>query len=306
MEVAAGRYATQRFLGDSPAAGAPVVFRPAPRARVVTGPVIFGGPLATDRGPSGVTLRDMTVEDAVAQGSSDLAFVNVDFAGNFAIQGGANISVRGGSAGGVSDGSHSEVVAWVDAQGRVERPRDITIDGVRFHDVRMSRPTDHIECLQSTDADGLTIRNSRFIRCDTFDLRIDAYRSDGPERVLIENNVFVHTRDRFGGTVYYGLAVRAGRDVVIRHNSSDTGWAGPEPETPISDWVVSANVMVGGGCDERIVYSHNLWDSGELCDASDLQGNPRFVDAESGDLRLRPGSPAPAGIGAPERTLQPG
>ena len=123
------------------------------------------------------------------------------------------------------------------------------------------------------------IRNSRFVRCDTFDLRVDRYRTDGPRDVLIENNVFVHTRDRFGGTVYYGLAVRAGHDVLIRSNSSDIGWAGPEPGTPISGWVVSANVMPGGRCDDRIAYSHNLWISGERCDSSDTTGDPRFVDA---------------------------
>ena len=136
------------------------------------------------------------------------------------------------------------------------------------------------------------VRNSRFVRCDTFDLRVDRYRTDGPRDVLIENNVFVHTRDRFGGTTYYGLAVRAGHAVEIRSNSSDIGWAGPEPGTPITAWRVSANAMPGGRCDDRIAYSHNLWISGEGCDSSDTTGDPRFVDHSHGDLRLLPGSPA--------------
>ena len=292
VEVAEGRYGSQELPGTTKPGGQQVVFRPAPGASVTTGPLTFGGQLATDRGPSGITVRDMTIAGFVTQGSSRLAFVNVTFQGNFAIQGGTDISVIGGRAGGTRDGSHSEIAAWVDGDGRVEPPSRVLVDGVVFHDVRLSKPSDHIECLQATDVRGLVVRNSRFVRCDTFDLRVDRYRTDGPRDVLIENNVFVHTRDRFGGTTYYGLAVRAGHAVQIRSNSSDIGWAGPEPGTPITAWRVSANAMPGGRCDDRIAYSHNLWISGEGCDSSDTTGDPRFVDDSHGDLRLLPGSPA--------------
>ena len=203
----------------------------------------------------------------------------------------------------------------------VEPPRDVLVDGVTFHDVRMSAPEDHIECLQSTDAVGLTVRNSRFVRCDTFDLRIDRYRTDGPRGVTIENNVFLHTRDRFGGNVYYGLAVRAGSDVLIRHNSSDIAWAGPEPETPISDWTVASNAMPGGRCDERMSFRNNLWDGGERCGDGDLLGSARFADPAKrrpappaglgGDRRRRPGGgaalrspPSPARGAAGRRSLR--
>jgi hypothetical protein len=294
VQVAAGHYGRQELPGfaSKPAEGGPVVFRPAEGAQVTTGELRFGGPLAADRGPSGITVRDMTIGGFVSQGSSRLTFLNVTMHGNFAIEGGASVAVIGGSVGGTRDGSHSEIVAWLDADERVEPAENVLVDGVTFHDVRMSTPADHVECLQATDARRLVIRNSRFIRCDTFDLRVDRYRTDGPQDLLIENNVFVHTRDRFGGNVFYGLAVRAGSDVVIRHNSSDIGWAGPEVGTPIRRWVISANAMPGGRCDDRIAYQHNLWISGEGCDPSDLEGDPGFVDTRRGDLRLRPGSPA--------------
>ena len=292
VEVADGSYGAQQFSGSTKAGDQQVVFRPAPGASVTTGPLTFGGNLATDRGPSGITVRDMTIAGFVTQGSSRLAFVRVTLRGNFAIQGGAGISVIGGSAGGTRDGSHSEIAAWVDGDGRVEPPSRVLVDGVVFHDVQLSKPSDHIECLQATDVRGLVVRNSRFVRCDTFDLRLDRYRTDGPHDVLIENNVFAHTGDRFGGTTYYGLAVRAGHHVQIRSNSSDTGWAGPEPGTPITAWRVSANAMPGGRCDDRITYSYNLWAGAGPCGATDMDGDAKFVDPDRGDLRLRPGSPA--------------
>jgi hypothetical protein len=292
IEVAEGRYGPQKFLGATKPGSEQVVFRPAPGASVTTGAMTFGGPLASDRGPSGIVVRGMTIGGFVSQGSSRLRFVDVTMQGNFAIQGGAGISVIGGRVGGTRDGSHSEIAAWVDARGQVEPPTRVLVDGVVFHDVQLSKPADHMECLQATDVRGFIVRNSRFVRCDTFDLRVDRYRTDGPHDVLIENNVFVHTRDRFGGTTYYGLAVRAGHGVHIRSNSSDTGWAGPEPGTPITAWHVSANAMPGGRCDDRITYSNNLWAGAGPCGATDMDGDARFVDPDRGDLRLRPGSPA--------------
>ena len=293
VELAGGSYPEQLLPADPMKDGeeADVVFRPAEGAAVALGPVTFGGPRTEDRGASHLTFVDMTIAGFSTQRSRDLSFHGITVDGNFAIQGGADITIAGSRVGGTRDGSHSEIVAYAGPTG-VEPPRDVLVDGVTFHDVRMSAPEDHIECLQSTDAVGLTVRNSRFVRCDTFDLRIDRYRTDGPRDVTIENNVFLHTRDRFGGNVYYGLAVRAGSDVLIRHNSSDIAWAGPEPETPISDWTVASNAMPGGRCDERMSFRNNLWDGGERCGDGDVLGSARFADPARADLRLLPGSPA--------------
>ena len=292
VELAEGQYEEQWIPADpTKRSEADVIFRPANGEEVAVGPITFGGPRIEDFGASHLTLVGMAVEGFSTQRSRDLSLFDVTVDGNFAIQGGGQVTIVGGSVGGTDDGSHSEIAAYSDPR-TVDPPRAILIDGVTFHDVRMSAPEDHVECLQATDVVGLVVRNTRFVRCDTFDLRIDRYRTDGPRDVRIENSVFQHTRDRFGGNVYYGLAVRAGHGVVIRNNSSDIAWAGPDPETEASDWVISGNAIPGGRCDERFVYRANLWDGGEACDPSDRLGAPGFADPKRGDYRLGQGSPA--------------
>jgi hypothetical protein len=294
IELAAGTYGDQ-MLQDDPAKadGEPVLIRPAAGAKATVGGLNFAGPRTIDRGASGVTVRDLTIGGFLTQRSADLTFERVTMRGNFYIQGGRRIAVVGGSAGGTADGSHSSIAAWTDDAGEdVDLPRDVLIDGVHLHDVRMSRPEDHVECLQAVDVQGLVVRNNRFTGCDTFDLRIDRHRSAGPSGVVIENNVFGRTTDSFGGRTYYGLAVRSGSDVLIRNNSSTQAWAGPEPQEPADGWRVVGNVFGGAGCDHRIEYEHNVWDGGEGCGDTDVVADPGFRDPAADDLRLTSGSPA--------------
>ena len=171
--------------------------------------------------------------------------------------------IIGGSAGGTADNTSPQIVAWSDGTN-IDRPTDILVDGVLFHDVHLKTEDGHVECLQSTDAVRLTIRNSRFARCDVFNVRVDKRWSDAPEDVLIESNVFDQTGSAVGGTVYYGLGVGSGDGVVIREQLRCHALAGPAPDSVAKDIELVGDAMPGGGCDDRVTYRHNLWQGGRV------------------------------------------
>jgi hypothetical protein len=266
--VAPGSYGDQMLPRLSrPAGSEDVVFAAADGARPSMGVVSFG---SADQGVPGadhVTMRGIDMSGVLVQRSRDLTFEDVDMRG-FWIAGGSDISIRDARVGGLSDGSHPEISAWFDGRTAVP-PRRILIEDVSFHDVAMGAPGDHVECLQATDVKGLVVRGSSFERCDTFDLRVDRYRTEGPSDVLIEENSFGAATDRFGGTVYYGLAVRAGSRVRILRNQSPVGWAGPELQVRVRDWQVAGNRMAGGACHPDIVYRGNVWTGGSVCGPGD-------------------------------------
>jgi hypothetical protein len=292
VELAEGEYGPQA-LARRPAKAdrAPVWFAGAEGARVRVGDVLLGGSTTDVRGAGPLVLTGFVLGNVVTQRADGLTLSRVDVQGNVYFQGGRDIRMEHSRSGGTDDGTHSSVTAWTD-DTTVEPARDVVFDDVDFHDTQMGKPGDHVECLQVTDVVGLAIRDSRFTRCDTFDVRIDAHRTDAPRSVVIERNVFGETTDRFGGTARYGLAVRAGIGVTIRHNSSISAFAGPEPTAVADGWVLKGNVLPAGRCDERIAYAANLWIDGPGCSPTDRTGPDPFVDAAGGDYRLRPGSPA--------------
>jgi hypothetical protein len=191
----------------------------------------------------------------------------------------------------VSDASSANLSAY-DVDGTVVIPKRILFDGVYFHDIKMSRPSDHLECLHVQDADGLTIRNSRFQECDTFDALIMGSRAP-LQNVLIENNWFEPSTDSFGGNAYYGLSIRSGSNVIIRNNTSTQAWAGPSRSDDVQNWVVANNIFPSGFCRSGIDFRNNLWIGRGKCSPSDrTTRDPRLGDGRAGDYHLAPGSPA--------------
>ena len=266
VEVAGGSYGDQ-VLGYDRRKRSPddVVFRPTEGADVRVRSVSFGR-WTTDLGARHVTLAGMTLGGLLTQRTEDLTFEDLTIDGAFWIQGARDVTMRGGSVGG-TEGLHADIADWYhECCGAVPAER-VLIDGVHFHDMVMATPADHVECLQISGGRQITVRNSRFSRCDTFDLLAGDHRTQ-LRGLVVEGNTFEPSTARFGES-YYGLSVRSGTDVVIRDNRSPQAWAGPSPADRVERWLVTGNEMPAGTCDDRITYRANRWTDGEACDPSD-------------------------------------
>jgi hypothetical protein len=269
VEVGAGRYPEQILSYDEDKRDdEDVTFLAAPGASPRVTFVRFGE-WRTDLGARHVTMRGLTIGGFLTQRTEDLTFEDVTIDGAFWIQGAKDVTIRGGSAGGTS-GVHSDISEWSHPCCDVVAPERIVIDGVRFHDMVMKRPEDHIECLQLTGGRDITIRRSRFERCD----HMDVNAGDGVTKLrglVVEDNFFGRSTARFGES-YYSLSVRTGTDVTIRRNTSPQAWIGPDPDTPADGWLVAGNVMPAAGdwrCHDEIDYWDNRWTDGVRCGPTD-------------------------------------
>jgi hypothetical protein len=228
VEVAAGRYPGEDLRDNSGSKTAPkVVIRPAPGARVS-----FRSNLRI-LGARQLLLRDLTIEPFPGRSlyiacASNLTLENVGGGRSFHISKGMQVLMRGGSWGGYATGETPD--SLIGGGGSNCRPEQadgpshkVTLDGVRIHDVYMGlAPSQfngaHPDCLQLDWVDGLTIRNSEFLRCAQVFI---GYYGDGRlTNVLIENNVFA----KIGTDSYYGTVLDGGSacaHITFRYNTHD-------------------------------------------------------------------------------------
>jgi hypothetical protein len=281
VQLAPGSYPLQEIQADATkTAAANVTFRPSGTGVVVNGLSVHG---------SHITFRDFAVEGdwTTFADTTDVTFRNIDVHGAIFTQSSTDISVIGGSVGGIQD-YKPLIGAWPPGTTN----HNIVIDGVRFHDITRSGPTVHIECLLVGGVDGLVIRNSTFRNCDVFDVSIADLNNSGPVRnVVIENNFFGTAAGFY--SLFFNDETASLSNVLVRNNSSpqqmyfSTG-------TPVLDNVrVVANIAPAfpWQCDTRIAYAYNVFD-GAVCSPTDLNAPPGFVDAAGGDLHLLPDAAA--------------
>jgi hypothetical protein len=296
VELAAGRYPVQVLYRDPTKTPTQAVeFVPAEGADVEVA-YIGLGKYINDRAADHVAFRDMTIGGLITWRNTGLVLRDVTMKGTFYLQGSRNVSIIGGSVGGTDDGSHPDIVTWTSQSSPDPpvTPRNILIDGVRFHDMQMGRPGDHMSCMQVQNAIGIVLRNSRFHNCDTFDTRWDAVRN-----ALVENNVFEPAKRHYGTATYYALSLREGVNVTIRNNTSPQPWSGPrnaEAHPTVKNFTVANNVFgLNYFCDERVTFRHNVWLEGsEPCDVTDRSlrtaADLGLTDLAGGDYRPAPGS----------------
>jgi hypothetical protein len=205
---------------------------------------------------------------------------------------------------------NSRIGNVTDEKGALVSGANFTFDNVEFHDVLVTDPEVHNECLYAIVVPGFTIRRSWFHDCATMDLFFThglwwdpvppAYGD-----VTVENNVFGHsTMIEPGSWHYYSMYVAN---------------IGPEPTDPMTNWVVRYNTFeidvaadhyavvsrwvgnVGAWpCVDGMAYSHNV---GNACAESDVEITPAASNAETTapfgwrdpanhDFHLVDGSPA--------------
>jgi hypothetical protein len=269
IQVAGGRYPEQVLKADGRRAGAAAVtIRPARGARARFAGLRCGA-WSGDVGPGALRITGVRFDNVLVHRCDRLTLRDVEVHGGLYLEGSTRFSMIGGSVGPGTD-FHPDVKAVYQSKPPIV-PRKILFDGVRFHDWTLRTPGEHIECLQISDVDGLTIRRSRFERCDTFDLHVEGTEAGPVRDVRIEDNDFGTTSDHSGSTrAYYSLSVRDGIGVTILRNRSRQGWALPAKDATVEGWTVAHNSAPMGSwqCDARITYRLNRW-IGARCGATD-------------------------------------
>jgi hypothetical protein len=197
-----------------------------------------------------------------------------------------NVKIKGGNFGPhVSCGGGFQIT-------RDGPPRNITIDGARFHDFRVGSecPTAHLDCLHTFNGiQGLTIRNSRFWRCENFGALVN-----GASNIVVENNFFE------GGI--YGFKLRGDNDpsievfsnLTIRHNSGDTISLAESGSNTLRNVLVEGNATREAiDCRDGVTYRGNIAERGGRC-RGDLRSvrSLGFANPDIGDFHLSPSSPA--------------
>jgi Right handed beta helix region len=210
-----------------------------------------------------------------------------------------NVTIKGGDFGPhVSCGGGFQIKS----DGRISSaggvPRDITIDGATFHDFTITAacPDAHLDCLHSFNGvHGLTIKNSRFYRCQHFGMLINS-----ASNVVIENN-FIE-----GGI--FGFKLRGDtnpsfepfNNVLIRNNSADHISLGTSGSNILTNVRVEANAVIDRtNCRSGVTYAGNLAQQGSAC-SGDLPNvsSLGFANPAAGDFHIPLTSPAVNRLGA--------
>jgi hypothetical protein len=213
VELAPGRYPGQSLTGGK--AGSAITFRPAAGGRVT-----MGGRL-TLAGVRNVRLVDFDFPRSDAQYellidscNSGVTFVSSTGRRFVMLEGNGNITFQGGSWGGYSNpGDEDSAIGTSGATGPTRScggsaappSHDVLFDGITFHDNFWGKSESqwggsHPDCFEINGyVDGLTIRNSTFVRCQDSFLAIYSDQGD-VKNVTVENNTFTD----LGDTTYYG------------------------------------------------------------------------------------------------------
>jgi nitrous oxidase accessory protein NosD len=158
-----------------------VIFRPAKGATVKVGDLDVEG--TNDIEIVGVISSEGWQIHGMAENvvMRDVKILDSEWGGY--LGGARNVRVIGGEIGRIDpqDGLHLN-----NADGE---NTDIVIDGLHMHDLtNVKDPQVHTDCVQTGSANGLVIRNSRFINCGTQGLFLSAYGGGTTSDVVIENN----------------------------------------------------------------------------------------------------------------------
>jgi hypothetical protein len=296
VEVAAGRYGPQELRGTKPAPRTVFMAKGGVRLDWV------------DVYADNVELRGFSGDGFQTYAESD-NFVARDLDINiFGLYGSTNTKVIGGDVGpSYRPGGNTNVnyITYGGPDAARVPARNVLIDGVYFHDFRRGTVDDHMECLMVVGGDQVTIRNSRFERCDIFDVFFTQWAGPQPAKnVLLENNFFNQTTtdgQRSGGSlaVQFSGHMDQAENIVIRNNS----FAMPLgiDATP-RNFTVVGNVMPWSGCVGGVTYQFNVMQDefSNKCGSSDkLVRGERYatdrlgyVDVSGGNLHLTSRSPA--------------
>jgi hypothetical protein len=174
-------------------------------------------------------------------------------------------------------------------------PRRILLDHVYMHDFH-TEPFNsvHIECLQVNLADGLAIRNSRFRRCEDFDILVKRDFGDiNLSNLTFENNLFGAPFPDGTTALHFSDPQNAAYTNVVIRNNSFAATLILSPGVTYSTVRVTGNagMSAGGPCGQGILWSYNVW-ANRRCNRTERRALPGFRDAANFDFRLVRGAAA--------------
>jgi hypothetical protein len=290
VQVLEGRLAKLPFRAHA----RDVIFRPARGARVSVAALELRVPH--------FEIRDMSVGKYKARydvrspdlySAGDLTFRRIR-THHFSLNSVQNVRVLGGRVGpnrNRATGHWPDDGIFIGAYPPDEHPpRNIVLDRLYVHDITEPDSAAHSDCVQFTAGVNVTIRRSRFRRCEHADLMIKG--DQGPiAGFRIENNFLGRTISAFYSINLYETS-RGCRNVLIRNNSAlqnirtdscSGGLMTGNIQPSMSSHTCSAATV-------RILW--NLYESGSRCAASDRVGAARYANRARFDLRIRPRSAA--------------
>lgn len=290
VELAGGDYGEQGLSPDARKAGGKVVTF----TRGSSGRPSFES-LEIDGGVTGVVLAGLHFADGldVGKGGEGPPARNITLrnttGARFKIMNAQAVSVLGGSYGPSVDNPSQIKVYNPDDKAM---PRDIRIEGVRFHDYTRTADDVHTECLQVYAGERISLRRNRFTNCSgTGSLGLTTLSSTRLKDIVVENNWFDETGDAF----YAVQADVSVENLIFRYNSSLKGLIFTEcTKTPCGSALVVGNYMPWNHslCVSTTRYAHNVLLGGK-CDKTDTQvSRLDFVDAKGFNLHLKPAANA--------------
>jgi hypothetical protein len=228
-----------------------------------------------------------------------------------------NVIVDGLNAGddhgirGVGDGFalRSSVVQNIrDQKGFEAGADDMRIENNLWRRITVTRSEVHNECMYVDGGNRSVFRGNRFIGCPTMALFFTNSGGDAPYRdVVVENNVFGHTLGDDGGW-HPSCAFKIGSGASnqnrldgwrVHYNTFETGPCVDDLPGGSSTWIGN---LGGIECVHAFTYRHNVGETcggpGEIKVARAVNSKvapnqaPFYVDAPSGNFRLRAGAAA--------------
>jgi endonuclease YncB( thermonuclease family) len=289
--VRGGSYGRQEIpaLGRS---GPAIDLRAAPGASVVVSGIDVRADHVILRGMRSTSYLDVdsgNTSDPV----EDVRFVNMDTKSHW-INNARNFVWSGGSIG----PSFNEKASMIGGQ---PASRNLTYDGILWHDATRDDQGIHMECFYAASVQGLTIRNSRFTNCAVYDLFITRIVPDpNPSSIVLENNVFEESKDigpSSSGYYVFGIHGDVRLDkLVLRNNVLEQPFQADPPSVQGGRFVgnIVASAWNGADCWPALSYSHNVFTKGR-CVSSDTVAPKAFSQFENpsrGNYRLRAGAAA--------------
>jgi hypothetical protein len=158
-------------------------------------------------------------------------------------------------------------------------------------------PSTHMECVTIQAANNIVVRNSRFLRCQDFDIFI---KPRSPvltyTNMVFENNWFAKPEPT--GSAAISLSLPDGgstmKNVTFRNNSFNASLI-VKPEISYSNVLFVGNIgtTIGTGCNEAgVTVAHNVWSNDSSCGPTDIHAATGYVNAAGFDYHLVPGAAA--------------
>jgi chitodextrinase len=177
--------------------------------------------------------------------------------------------------------------------------QNVVLDGLRLHDSTIAPGSGtHSQCVFFGGGQNITMRNSVFWNCTTFDVFVTTAGGDVPSNFTFENNMFgvpyLHGTECCH---YFSVKFRDGsplNGLVFRNNSAEqeVGW--PVEGVTGGGAKVTGNAIQGGMiCKSGINFSYNVTTKLGPCAGTDKKVTSiGFANPAGHDFHLTAGSPA--------------